>query len=79
MKKEGGAFVLKVADNGRGITDAEKCSRASLGILGMQERAHLIGAEVEISGEKGVGTTLQVRVPLAPRDKEATHAKSSHC
>lgn len=78
MEEEGGAFVLKVADNGRGITDAEKLSRGSVGILGMRERAHLIGAEVEIDGETGVGTTLQVRVPLARRQEEA-HAKSSHC
>lgn len=79
MKEESGAFVLRVADNGRGITEAEKSSRGSVGILGMQERAHLIGAQLEISGEKGVGTTLQVRVPLAHRRKEAAHAKNSDC
>lgn len=83
MHEENGTFVLRVADNGRGITEAEKVSRDSVGILGMQERAHLIGAEVEISGEEGRGTTLQVRVPPARRDlsstrtEEAAHAKSS--
>jgi PAS domain S-box-containing protein len=79
MKEDGDEFVFRVADNGRGITDAEKFSRSSVGILGMQERAHLIGAEIEISGEKGVGTTLQIRVPLGRSEKEATHAKSSYC
>lgn len=79
MKEESDAFVLRVADNGRGITEAEKLSRGALGILGMQERAHLIGAELEIAGEAGVGTTLQVRVPLARRQKEAARAKNSHC
>lgn len=78
MKEEGGAFVLSVADNGRGITDAEKLSRSALGILSMQERAHLIGGEVEISGEKGVGTILQVRVPLVRRGEEAVRAENSH-
>jgi PAS domain S-box-containing protein len=58
-------LVLTVTDNGRGITEAEKFSRKSLGLLGMQERAHLVGGDVEITGRKGAGTTVHVRVPLA--------------
>lgn len=65
MKEENGALVLTVTDNGRGITENEKTSRKSLGLLGMQERAHLIGGNVEIVGLPGAGTTLQVRVPLS--------------
>jgi PAS domain S-box-containing protein len=64
-REEDGAFILTVTDNGRGITPAEKSSRDSLGLLGMQERAHLIGGRVDIVGLKGTGTTLCVRVPLA--------------
>ena len=62
--EEDGALVLVVTDNGRGITEAEKLSRNSLGLLGMQERAHLIGGRVDIHGVDGVGTTLYIRVPL---------------
>ena len=40
-------------------------NRSSLGLLGMQERAHLIGAHMDIAGRKGAGTTLRVCVPLA--------------
>jgi PAS domain S-box-containing protein len=65
MKEEDGMFTLTVTDNGRGITPAEKLSRTSLGLLGMQERAHLIGGDVDIVGLKGTGTTLHVRIPLA--------------
>jgi PAS domain S-box-containing protein len=65
MKEEDGMFILTVTDNGRGITPAEKLSRESLGLLGMQERAHLIGGRVDIVGLKGTGTTLHVRIPLA--------------
>jgi signal transduction histidine kinase len=36
-----------------------------LGLLGMQERARLIGGHVEIVGRAGMGTTLHIRVPLA--------------
>ncbi len=65
VREEDGALVLTVTDNGRGITEAEKVSRESLGLLGMQERAHLIGGSVDIVGVPGRGTTLHVRVPLA--------------
>ncbi len=65
MRVEDGMLVLTVTDNGRGITEAERLSRRSLGLLGMQERAHLIGGRVEMAGLKGAGTSLHVRVPLA--------------
>jgi len=64
MKEEDETFILTVTDNGRGITQSETVSRNSLGLLGMQERAHLIGGRVDIAGLKGTGTTLRVRVPL---------------
>ncbi len=64
MREEEGVLVLTVSDNGRGITEAEKLSRESLGLLGMQERAHLIGGCVDVVGLPGTGTTLRVRVPL---------------
>jgi PAS domain S-box-containing protein len=70
MKKEDGAFVLTVTDNGRGITPAEMDRRESLGLLGMRERAHLIGGEVDIVGLTGTGTTLCVRVPLGSEEPE---------
>jgi two-component system, sensor histidine kinase and response regulator len=61
---EQGAFVLCVGDNGRGISEEEKASPCSLGILGMRERAALVGAIVEITGGPGHGTAVNVRVPL---------------
>jgi PAS domain S-box-containing protein len=68
IKEDDGIFMLTVADNGRGITQAEKLNRASLGILGMQERAHLIGGRLDLVGEKGVGTTLQLLIPIQTRE-----------
>ncbi|MGA2880319.1 MAG: PAS domain S-box protein [Bryobacteraceae bacterium] len=65
MMVENEMFTVTVTDNGRGITPEEMRSRNSLGLLGMQERAHLIGGRVDIVGLKGTGTTLHVLVPLA--------------
>jgi PAS domain S-box-containing protein len=64
MQEEAGMFVVTVADNGCGISPAEVLNRGSLGLLGMQERAHLFGGRVDIVGLKGAGTTLHIRVPL---------------
>jgi signal transduction histidine kinase len=65
LRIEESSLILMVTDNGRGITQDERLSRGSLGLLGMQERAHLIGAHMEIAGRKGAGTTLRLCVPLA--------------
>jgi PAS domain S-box-containing protein len=61
------AFELRVADNGRGITDAEIAHRESIGLLGMRERAKQAGATLDIVGVPGKGTTISVRVPLVTR------------
>ena len=62
-RSDDGEFALTIRDNGKGITEDEKSSRLSLGILGMRERAHLIGGKLEISGTNGRGTVLTVRIP----------------
>ncbi len=67
IKEESGEIVLTVSDNGRGITEGEKSRLQSLGLLGMRERAHLIGGEIDIIGVDGGGTVVTVRVPNARR------------
>jgi PAS domain S-box-containing protein len=57
-------FEMEVRDDGKGITESQRNNSRSLGLLGMKERALLVGGEVNISGEEGVGTTVVVRVPL---------------
>ena len=59
-----GALVLEVRDNGRGITGEEITESSSLGLIGMRERAHLLGGSFEITGSAGRGTVLMVRVPI---------------
>lgn len=63
---EGETIVLTVRDNGRGITPAEIHDRRSIGLLGMEERAGLLGGTVEITGAPGRGTQVTVRIPRLP-------------
>ena len=60
---EEGNIVLEVRDNGRGIGEGQLLSGGSLGILGMQERALLLGGALTISGAPGKGTIVRLRIP----------------
>ena len=59
-----GRVELEVKDDGRGISREEIDDRGALGILGMRERAHIFGGEVDIRGKGGEGTTLVVKIPV---------------
>lgn len=56
--------VLQVFDNGRGISREEVGSVRSLGLIGIRERAELLGGTVRIDGVPGQGTTVIVTLPL---------------
>jgi PAS domain S-box-containing protein len=62
---------LDVRDNGHGIAAEQLSASGSLGILGMRERAMLLGGEFTIAGEPGRGTTVRVRIPIADRAQAA--------
>jgi signal transduction histidine kinase len=64
MSSTDAEFILEIRDNGRGISDEENDIAGSLGLLGMHERAQLVGGEFSITGTQGKGTTITVRVPL---------------
>jgi PAS domain S-box-containing protein len=60
------AMRLEVVDNGKGITPEQLTDRASLGLVGMRERARLWGGDVTIQGTPGVGTTVTIWLPCGP-------------
>jgi PAS domain S-box-containing protein len=64
---EDNGLTLEVHDNGKGITEDKLSAGRSLGILGMRERAMLLGGELTIQGFPGKGTTVRVRIPAARR------------
>ena len=70
INEEAGELILTLSDNGGGITEDDKSRPQSLGLLGMQERAHLIGGEIEVTGVAGQGTVLVLRVPMDERTYE---------
>lgn len=66
LSRQGEAVLLRVTDNGRGIGRAAEGS----GVLGMRERALLIGADLSIGAHAGGGTEVRMLVPLASGGKK---------
>jgi signal transduction histidine kinase len=60
-----GSLILDVHDNGIGCSEERLAASGSLGILGMQERALLLGGEFLMSGVPNQGTRVLVRIPLS--------------
>jgi two-component system sensor histidine kinase UhpB len=63
LAKGDDGLTLEVHDDGKGISEEQVAADSSLGILGMRERAVLLGGELAISGAPGEGTTMTVRIP----------------
>ncbi len=72
LAKDDRELTLEVHDNGRGIPEGKLSNGKSLGILGMRERALLLGGDLSISGTPGKGTTVRVRIPEPAARNEET-------
>jgi len=62
---DGGNYELTVVDDGRGFDAARAVREQSYGVIGMRERAEVIGASFDITSERGNGTRLCVRAGRA--------------
>lgn len=63
LRAENGQLVLKVSDDGVGISGDQV--KSSLGLLGLQERCTILGGQVTIEGGPGQGTRVEACIPLA--------------
>jgi signal transduction histidine kinase len=67
LERHGGFALLTVEDDGVGFEPEEtKSAGGGFGLLGMHERAALVGATLQIESAKGEGTTVLLRLPLEP-------------
>ncbi|MBE3575733.1 MAG: sensor histidine kinase [Firmicutes bacterium] len=69
LRSDGDALVLEIADNGVGFDPASLVAQRRrggrcLGLLGIQERAALLGGKATIDSAPGRGTRLNVLLPL---------------
>jgi PAS domain S-box-containing protein len=57
-------LMLEVADNGRGIEEDTAAIKQTLGVLGMRERAQLMGGTLTVHARNQGGTIVRLVVPL---------------
>ena len=58
--------IISVVDDGNGFrvrSDTEFLTTGKLGLMGMKERAHLVGGILEIESAPDNGTTLTLHIP----------------
>jgi PAS domain S-box-containing protein len=72
LRNTGDKLIMQVRDDGRGITKKEITDRASIGLIGMRERAYAIEGDVTIMGLKGKGTIVTLSVPLNEEKEKNT-------
>jgi signal transduction histidine kinase len=58
-----GALLMSISDNGRGF-ELESARGDGLGLLGMEERARLIGGQLRVTSAPSEGTLVELRLPL---------------
>lgn len=70
VRREGGQVLAMVCDDGRGFDPLRVCDNrevspeSCLGIMGMKERARMLGGDVRIDSKKGEGTTVVAWIPV---------------
>jgi signal transduction histidine kinase len=63
LRREKGALLLEVSDDGTGMAKSRATPRGGLGLGVMQHRASVIGAELAIGSKRGEGVTIRCTLP----------------
>ena len=75
IKQAENNLTAEVTDDGVGIANQRR-SLASLGVLGMRERAAGLDGELTITSAVGNGTSVRLQLPLNKRQQSFTAAKA---
>jgi signal transduction histidine kinase len=64
LVRKSGSISAVIEDDGRGF-DIDEARPGTLGLLGMRERAGLVGGRISIESRPGAGTTVAAEVPVS--------------
>lgn len=75
LAHDGGRLKLTVQDNGKGLDEDAGAGRAgSFGLLGIRERAIMLGGQASFSSRPGEGTLVEVSIPFPGAAAEGAQA-----
>ena len=63
LNQEAENILLRIDDNGKGFQVERPGDRKTLGLLGMKERALMMGGKFQIESKRGQGTSVFVTIP----------------
>ena len=66
-----GTIKLDINDNGKGFTNVDQSMRRSFGLIWMRERATMLGGEMKIHSQPGVGTSIEIVIPQSISQPQA--------
>ncbi len=64
VRKTDTNIVITIQDNGKGFDVPSTMSKRGLGLIGIEERAHILNAKPSIYSEIGKGTRISLAIPF---------------
>lgn len=61
-------LIVEVRDDGKGFDSADAAGKKSFGLLGMRERAAVLGGGINITSAPHQGTVVRVHIPIKRND-----------
>jgi two-component system sensor histidine kinase UhpB len=77
LRQVGHELVLSVQDNGVGFPASATRKEGSFGLMGMRERAYLLGGSLEVDNPPGGGGRITVRLPLQAAAQRARNTQGN--
>ena len=59
-------ITLRVQDNGNGMAASRRSETQTFGLIGMRERAAMLGGSFQLDSEPGTGTCIVMTLPRQP-------------
>lgn len=66
IRSNGSSLLIDVRDDGQGFSPQEPRKPDSYGLLGLRERASLLGGKASVASAPGQGTRIEVQLPITP-------------
>jgi signal transduction histidine kinase len=70
LRQAHGMLSMTISDNGVGLRDGSRSKTGSFGLVGIEERIHLLGGSCAINSSPNGGTTVAIAVPVS---EQAAH------